>query len=85
MTGRGVRLAGLGLVAGMPLAFLIVQQIGAIMNQEEFGPGAAGQIGIATGPLVAAALILATVGVVASYLPARRATAIDPARVLGEE
>ncbi len=85
MTGRGACLAGLGLVAGMPLAFLIVQQIGAIMNQEEFGPGAAGQIDIAPEPLIAAALILATVGVLASYLPARRATAIDPARVLGEE
>jgi len=86
MTGRGARLAGLGLLMGLPLALLIVQRIAAVLNDpEEFGPVAAGQISIAPEPLIGAALILAAVGVLASYFPARRATAVDPARVLGEE
>jgi putative ABC transport system permease protein len=86
MAGRGLRLTLLGLLAGLPLSIVLVQWISTVMNDpEEFGPVAAGQIGIAPAPLVAAFSLLALVGVLASFLPARRATAVDPARVLGQE
>ena len=74
--GGGVRLALLGTAVGLVGALAL----GHILNQEmpSFG-------GTSTGPISIAALILLSVALGATYLPARRATRIDPATALRAE
>ena len=74
--GGGVRLALLGTAVGL----LGALALGYILNQEmpSFG-------GTSTGPISIAALILLSVALGATYLPARRATRIDPATALRAE
>jgi len=66
---QGVRLALIGLAIGLPSAFLLSRLLGSVLY------------GVAPNdPLTfaAVAVLLALVSVVASYLPARRVTLVDP-------
>jgi ABC-type antimicrobial peptide transport system permease subunit len=74
--GHGARLAGLGVVAGLVGAFGVTRVVRSVL----YNVGA-------TDPLsfVGAALFLAAAALLASYLPARRATAVDPLVALRTE
>jgi len=74
--GGGVRLALLGTAVGL----LGALALGHILNQEMPGFG-----GTSTGPISIAALMLLSVALGATYIPARRATRIDPATALRAE
>ena len=66
---QGMRLVAAGVVAGIALAFLVTRFVGTLL------------VGVsATDPAVFAgiALLLASVAVLAGYVPARRATRVDP-------
>jgi putative ABC transport system permease protein len=73
---RGVLLAGIGLVIGLAGALAL----GKLMTSMVFGIGARDPV-----TMVAVAIILATVALVASYVPARRATKVDPVVALRYE
>ena len=66
---EGVRLALMGLAIGLPSAFLLSRLLGSVLYGVE-----------PNDPLTfaAVAVLLAGVSVVASYLPARRVTLVDP-------
>jgi putative ABC transport system permease protein len=76
VVSRGLMLAGIGLGTGLVLAFALTRSMSSLL----FGVSA-------TDVLSFAASILAILGValVASYLPARRAAAVDPAVTLRAE
>ena len=75
VVGRGGALVALGSVIGIAAALVLARMLGSLL----YGVGAADPI--AMGAAVAA---LAAVGLVAAYLPARRAALTDPATVLRE-
>jgi predicted permease len=64
---------GLGLLCGLPFAFLAARAAGSMLWEVN-----------STNPMiyVSAVLLLCVVGSVSSYLPARRASAIEPAETL---
>jgi putative ABC transport system permease protein len=66
---QGLKLVGLGLVIGLAAAFLLTRVMASLL----FGISA-------TDPLtfLSISLVLLSVAVLASYLPARRATKVDP-------
>jgi len=73
---QGFVLIGAGLVSGMILAFLAAQGIGSLL------------VGVSPSDpvtLISVAFLLAAVGLVASYIPARRAMNIEPLRALKYE
>jgi len=73
---QGVVLVGAGLLAGLVLTFLAARGIGSLL------------VGVSPSDpitLVSVALLLAAVGLVASYIPARRAMNIEPLRALKYE
>jgi predicted permease len=72
----GLRLVALGLVAGLPLALAATW----LLRANLYGLSPADPI---TFSVIAA--LLAVVGVAASYLPARRATRVDPLHALRQE
>jgi predicted permease len=74
--GHGARLAGLGVVAGLIGAFGVTRVVRSVL----YNVGA-------TDPLsfVGAAIFLTAAALLASYLPARRATAVDPLVALRTE
>jgi ABC-type antimicrobial peptide transport system permease subunit len=74
--GFGVFPALAGVVAGLPLAFAA----GRIVRQQLFGVEA-------TDTLILTAVVasMSAVGLVAAFLPASRATRVDPASVLREQ
>ncbi len=78
--GRGVRLGGVGLLIGLPAGYLMATLLVRAMGR--FGPN-----GIAASevPFLALGGVLLVLSALASYLPARRAAAIDPATVLRAE
>jgi ABC-type antimicrobial peptide transport system permease subunit len=65
-----------GVVAGLPLAFAA----GQIVRQQLFGVEATDTL-----TLTAVVASMAAVGLVAAFLPASRATRVDPASVLREQ
>ena len=71
--GRGLRLTSLGLILGVCAALALGQSIRSMLYGVE-----------ATDPVAffGAALVLAAVALLASYLPARRATSANPMSVL---
>ncbi|UCC71641.1 MAG: ABC transporter permease [Gemmatimonadota bacterium] len=74
--GQGLRLTGTGLVIGCLAAFGAAQLIrGLLFGVSPADPVAFGSI----------ALVFAAVGLLASYLPARRATRTDPLTALRQE
>lgn len=81
VTGQGARLAGLGLLLGLPLSFGVMKLVDSI-----FEASARDGIEVATGlsalPLAQVGGVLFAVGFFACYLPARRATRVDPVRAL---
>jgi len=74
--GFGVIPALVGVVAGLPLAFAA----GQIVRQQLFGVEATDTL-----TLTAVVASMAAVGLVAAFLPASRATRVDPASVLREQ
>jgi ABC-type antimicrobial peptide transport system permease subunit len=74
--GQGFRLVGVGTVVGLAGAFATARLLNGVM----IGVNPANPI-----VYVAVALVLAAVAAAASYLPARRATRIDPMEALRPE
>jgi predicted permease len=76
VTTSGLSLAGLGMVLGLPLAWLMSRAVGSALNI--FGA----RTGM--GESVPVAVVLVLVALVASLLPARRASGVLPAAALRE-
>ncbi len=74
--GQGMRLVLLGLVIGLGGAFALTRLLSSLL----FGVSTTD-----TATFVAVALVLMVVGVLACYLPARRATRVDPLTTLRYE
>ena len=76
VVSHGVRLAGIGIVCGVVGAFGVTRVIKSLLYNVS-----------ATDPLsfIATAVFLALVAVLASYVPARRATVVDPMVALRAE
>jgi predicted permease len=73
---QGFVLVGAGLVAGLVLTFVAARGIGSLL------------VGVSPSDpvtLISVALLLAVVGLVASYIPARRAMNVEPLRALKYE
>jgi predicted permease len=74
--GEGLRLALFGAMAGLTLAFIVTRVLRGLLFQiEPLDPVS----------LFGAAAILVAAAMVATYLPARRATRVDPVEVLRAE
>lgn len=86
VTRQGVTLAGAGLLAGVPFAALALMTINRIFERAGSFEGiqSASPV-IAVSPIFAVGAILVAVGLLASFLPARRATKVDPLTALGVE
>ncbi|MBP9200711.1 MAG: ABC transporter permease [Gemmatimonadales bacterium] len=74
--GEGMRLTAVGLLVGLPLAAAAAPLVRSLL----FGMPAHDAVTFAAMPL-----LLAAVALLASYLPARRAAALEPWKVLREE
>ncbi len=74
--GQGLTLTMIGVAAGLALALALTRFLSSLL----FGVGAADPITFA-----AIALLLAVVALAASFLPARRATKVDPITALRHE
>jgi predicted permease len=74
--GQGARLAGLGIVTGLVGAFLVTRVVATLLYNVSSTDAVS---------FVATALFLALVAMLASYIPARRATAVDPLVALRTE
>jgi putative ABC transport system permease protein len=66
---QGMSLAGIGVVIGLALAFALTRMMTSLL----FGVSATDQI-----TFIAISLLLALVALAACYIPARRATRVDP-------
>ena len=75
VTRQGFLLAGLGFGLGLPLAFAVLQAIRALL----------GETGVPLSFVAGIVALLAVVSIVASLIPAHRASRIHPSRVLQEE
>jgi putative ABC transport system permease protein len=76
VVGQGLRLSTIGIAAGLIGAFLLTRLLGAMLvGVHPTDPATSGMV----------AIMFLFVAVVASWLPARRAAALDPARALREE
>jgi predicted permease len=76
MVGGGMRLVGVGGAVGLVLAFLATRALQGFL----FGVGALDPVAF-----VAVPAMLGAVALVAAYIPARRASRIDPVRTLKAE
>src|SRR5262249_38724249 len=70
---QGCKLALIGLVIGLPVAYFLSDVLSAVLY---------GVTAKDAPTFVAVALLLAVVGLVASYLPARRVTRVDPIQAM---
>jgi putative ABC transport system permease protein len=73
---RGITLTAIGLAVGIPAALILSRSLGALL----YGVTAADLT-----TYVGVTLMLTLIAVAASYLPARRATRVDPAVALRSE
>jgi len=73
MLRQGMMLAGIGLLVGVPLAFVVARLVSGFL----VGAGAADPV-----VFIGAAGLLAVVTLMASYVPARRASKVDPMAAL---
>ena len=76
VTRQGMRLAVLGLVLGAPFAFILIRLVGSTFVTTT---GASPQL------VLGVIAVLASVAFVATYLPARRASQIQPVRALSTD
>ena len=76
VVGQGMALVGIGVALGLIAAFAVTRLIGSLL----FGVGAADPV-----TFVIASLLLVSVAALAGYLPARRATKVDPLIALRHE
>jgi putative ABC transport system permease protein len=74
--GQGISLIAIGLVAGLVAAFAASRTLSSLL----YGVGSLDAVA-----LVGALVMLATVAFVACYLPARRASQVDPIEALRAE
>jgi putative ABC transport system permease protein len=74
--GSGMLLTLLGLVVGLPIAFVLARALSALLFGVEAGDPFS---------FIGLPLILASVAALACYLPARRAAGLDPLRALRHE
>ncbi len=85
VTRQGATLAGTGLLLGVPFAAFALMTINSILVRAASSDGLNGASGvIAPGPIVKITAVLVVVGLVASFLPARRATRVDPVKALSD-
>jgi ABC-type antimicrobial peptide transport system permease subunit len=78
--GKSLRLAAIGIVTGIALAFFITRLLADTLATLTFG------IGLADGlTYVAVPVLLALLALVASYLPAWSASRIDPVVALRQD
>jgi predicted permease len=75
VVGRGTTLVGLGILVGVGAAVVLARALASLL----YGVGAADPVA-----LLAATTALLAVGVLAAFVPAYRASRVDPARVLYE-
>ena len=76
VVGHGAALVGLGVVVGVAASVVLARSLAALL----YGVRAADPIA-----LMAATLALLAVGMLAAFVPAYRASRVDPARVLREQ
>jgi putative ABC transport system permease protein len=74
--GQGAALAGIGLVAGLAGAFVVTRYLSSLLF---------GITPLDPATFVAVAVVFAGVALLASYVPARRATSVDPLVALRSE
>ena len=74
--GEGLKLTAIGVIAGLALAFGAVRLLASLL----FGVGSSDPSTFA-----GVAIVLTLVALAAAYLPARRATAVDPAVALRQQ
>jgi ABC-type antimicrobial peptide transport system permease subunit len=75
VVGHGTALVGLGILIGVAAAVVLARSLSSLL----YGVGAADPVA-----LLAATLALLAAGVLAAFVPAWRASRVDPARVLYE-
>jgi ABC-type antimicrobial peptide transport system permease subunit len=76
VVGQGLRLSAIGIAAGLIGAFLLTRLLRAMLvGVQPTDPATFGVV----------AILFLFVAAMASWLPARRAAALDPARALREE
>jgi putative ABC transport system permease protein len=83
VTKQGVKLAAIGLLVGTPAAYVVGRLI--LQIPTTIPNGIVLEIDVSAMPIIVVSIILASVGFVASYLPARRATRIDPIVAIRED
>ncbi len=76
LVGNGMKWAAVGGVIGLMLALLVARALGQLL----FGVGALDPL-----TFVAVPILLGTVALVAAYIPARRASRVDPMSALRAE